>query len=388
MILWGAMLIPIVTVLILAIGYSKKLLWWEYLVILGTVPLLIWGAQATIEYNMTTATEMMGGYINHVEYHEYWKEWEHETCTQEYACGTDSEGNTEYCTEIYDCSHYEDHPEYWEAFDSNKASWSITKETFDSFVKLFGNKTFVNLDHSNHYDMTRSECVDGNEYDTNLPNPYTDNQIESTTVTHSYTNKVQASHSVFNFPTIDPKKTFVYNRPPIDGWHQDAIIGEAGPTKKEGERQLGIVNGILGHPSKVHVYVLVFHDKPRQSFIDQQAYWKNGNKNELNACVGVDKDYNIQWCDVFGWSKLEGLKFTMRDHIIDQKVLNLEEFGKWLYPQIQGKQIRRDMKEFDYLQVDPPTWAVILVYFLVLALCGFIAWFEVNSDLAEQQRDY
>jgi hypothetical protein len=228
--------------------------------------------------------------------------------------------------------------------------------------------------------------VDGNEYDTNIPNPYADDMIVATTVTHEYTNKVQASKSVFNFQPIDPTKTFVYNRPPFSGWHQDAIIGEAGPTKEQGELQLGIVNGVLGHPSKVHVYVLVYHDKTRQAFIDQQSYWKNGNKNELNVCVDVDKDYHIQWCDVFGWSKLEGLKFNMRDHIMGQKVLDLGEFGKWLYPQIEGKQVRRDMKEFDYLSIEPPTWAVLLVYFLVVVICVGIAWFEVSTDLAEQDR--
>ena len=168
MVIWGAMVIPFLAMLILGLFYSKKLVWWEYAIIILVPFFTIWITKVSVEMSQTAATEFLGGWITHVEYHEYWKEWEHETCSESYACGTDSKGNTEWCTRYYDCSHYTSHDPYWEAFDSNGSSWSITPAAFDQFVKLFGNKTFVNLDHAAHYDMSRSQCVDGNEYDTNI----------------------------------------------------------------------------------------------------------------------------------------------------------------------------------------------------------------------------
>lgn len=383
MVIWGAMLIPILAVFILGFFFSKKLVWWEYIIVLVIPFLVIWGTKAGVEMSQVAATEFLGGYITHVEYHEYWKDYYHETCYESYPCGTDSKGHIEYCTRSYDCSHYRDHDPYWEAFDSNGSSWQISEKTFDEFVKMFGNKTFVNLNHAVNYDMGRSRCVDGNEYDTNIPNPYTDDQLVITSRAHTYTNRVQNSRSIFNFPKVDPKKLNLYERPQVDGWNQNVVLGDAGPTRDAGEKTIGKLNGVLGKPSKARIYALVFKNRPIQAAYDQQAYWKNGHKNEIDICVGVNDVYQPQWSMVFGWTKEETLKADIRDHVMEQKTLDLGELGTWLYPKIQGKVIRRDFREFDYVTVDPPEWAVWLVYILTILLCGGIGWFEVAQDLPE-----
>jgi hypothetical protein len=69
---------------------------------------------------------------------------------------------------------------------------------------------------------------------------------------------------------------------------------------------------------------------------------------------------------------------------MDQKTLDLGELGTWLYPQIQGKIIRRDFREFDYVTIDPPTGWVMFAYIFTLLLCMGIGWFEVAQDLGEQ----
>lgn len=385
MVIWGAMVIPFLAMLILGLFFSKKLVWWEYAIIILVPMAAIAITKVTVEIAQVQATEYLGGWINHVEYHEYWKEWEHQTCSEQYECGTDSKGNPEYCTRYYDCSHYTDHSPYWQAFDSNGNSWQITVDGFNQFVKLFGNKTFVNLNHAVHADMSRSQCVDGNEYDTNLPNPYTDDQLVITSVTHGYTNRVQASRSVFNFPKVDPKALKLYDRAKISGWHQDVVLGDSGPSKDAGEKTIGKVDGLLGKASKARIYALVFKNRPMQAAFDQQAYWKNGNKNEVDICIGADDAYAVQWCRVFGWTKEETLKAAIQDHLMEQKVLDLGELGTWLYPQIQGKIIRRDFKEFDYVTIDPPAGAVWFAYIFTLLLCAGIGWFEVAQDLGEME---
>lgn len=377
MIIWGAMVIPILAMVVLAIFFSKKLAWPSYVVMI-LVPMAFIGiTKSLVDMAEIKATEYLGGYMIRAEFHEYWREWEHEICTEQYACGEDSEGNTEYCTRVYDCSHYEDHPEYWEAFDSNGHSWQIPKNSYDDFVKLFGNKAFVNLDHATHYDMSRSDCVDGNEYETHLIQPCQDSQLVITSVSHEYENKVQASKSVFNFPAVDPKALKLVDRPIPSAWHQDVILGDPGPTKAAGEAAIGKLDGTLGKASKARVYVIVFKDRPMQSAFDQQAYWKNGHKNEIDICIGVDKDYQVTWARVFGWTKMETLKADIESHLMGQKALDLGELGTWLYPKIQGKVIRRDFKEFDYVTIEPSPGWTIFAYIFTLCLCVFIGWLEL-----------
>ena len=101
---------------------------------------------------------------------------------------------------------------------------------------------------------------------------------------------------------------------------------------------------------------------------------------------GVDDEYHIQWSKCFGWTKEEALKSAIQDHLMDQKVLDLGELGTWLYPQIQGKVIRRDFREFDYITVDPPAWSVMFAYIFTLLLCMGIGWFEVVNDLGEMEQ--
>ncbi len=370
--IWGAMLIPVLAAIILALVYSRRLIWWEYLVILLVPAMFIMGMKSLTEFTQTKATEFLGGYIVQAEHHEHWNEWITQTCVRMVSCGTDSEGNTEYCPEAYDCSYCKDHPEYWELIDSNSNGWEVPRSTYDSYIVRWKTpQVFVNQHHSFY-------TIDGNEFFVHLPEVYSDEMIESTTVPHSYTNKVQASHSVFNFPVIDPKKVSVMERGGINAWHQECILGDAGPTKHAGDITIGKLNGMLGKASKVRVYVLVFKNKPRQSFIDQQAYWKNGHKNELDICVSVDNDYSVQWADVFSWSKEETLKFAIKDHLVGQKTLDLGELGTWLFDQVKGKVIRRDFREFDYLTIDPPMWTIVLTFVLVFVFCAVMGFVFVN----------
>ena len=64
------------------------------------------------------------------------------------------------------------------------------------------------------------------------------------------------------------------------------VRGDAGPTKAAGEKTIGKLDGTLGKASKARIYVLAFKNRPMQAAFDQQAYWKNGHKNEIDICVG------------------------------------------------------------------------------------------------------
>lgn len=373
--IWGAMLIPIIAVLILGFKFNKKLVWWEYVLIVALPALMIWGAKSICEASMVHCTEYWGSYLVRAEYHEHWNEYIHRTCTR--CGGYDDKGNCD-DWETYDCSYVDDHPQYWAVFDKAGNSWHVRREDFDRLCELWAPRTFVKL-HNPCY------TICGDMYVTNLPVTFNDGQLFTTTTAHSYENRIQASHSIFNYKEIskkDVKLKELYEHPSITGWHQDSVLGDAGPTKQHGEYFIGKVNGLLGASCKARFVVLMFKNKPIEISYEQEAYWKGGNKNEIEICIGIDNEYHPTWVRVFGWSKQEELKISIRDYIMKQKKLELGFFGDWLYGQVEGKIVRRDFREFKYLTVDPPAWVIMLVYFLTLAMCIGIGWFEVVNDVA------
>lgn len=375
MLIWAAMIIPIIALLILGFKYNSKLVWWEYVAIIAIPALMIWGAKSICESAQVHCTEYWGSFLTHAEYHEDWDEWITQTCVR--CGGYDDKGNCD-DWETYDCSYRQYHPEYWEVWNKAGDGWQVDKDSFEQLCLLWGSRNFVDLHH--HF-----YTKDGNEYETDLPVSYVYNQIIATTTEHSYENRVQASHSIFNYKEIkkkDAKLMGLYDHPPVNSFHQNCILGDA-PEKPSSEIAIGYVNAMLGSPSKVRFYALIFKNKPIEISYDQEAYWKGGNKNELEICVGVDDAYKPTWVRVFGWSKQEEVKINIRDFIMRQEVLNINDLSVCLYAQAEGRIIRRDFREFKYLTVDPPTWVVILVYFLTLLLCGGIGWFEVDSDVAE-----
>lgn len=375
MLIWGAAIIPFLTVLIMAWAYSKKLVWWEYLATLVLPILIIWGIKSGCESAQVRCTEYWGSYLTHAEYHEHWNEYIHRTC---YQCTSHNKDGM--CTGgyFYDCSYVEDHPAYWNVWNKENDAWPVSQDDFEKLCQMWGSRNFIKL---------KQPCytICGDMYETNLPVSYLDNQLIITTTSHSYENRIQASHSIFNYRYISKKDADaqgLYTHPLISGWYQPVILGDFGPswTKNSLEK----VNGMLGSPSKARFFVLIFKNKPIEISYDQEAYWKGANKNEIAICIGTGDNYSVNWVRPFGWSKQEELKLNIRDYLMSQKVLNLDDFGKWLYPLVQGKIIRRDFKEFKYLTVDPPTWATVLVYLLMLGICLWSVYFWVGIDLGEQ----
>jgi hypothetical protein len=372
--LWLALALPIVAAIVLAIFFSKKMHVLEF-VGLFAIPLVVVAiTRFSAESIMVTDTEYWGGYATQARYFEDWNEYIHQTCTRSYPCGSDSEGNTTYCTELYDCSYVAYHPEYWEFTDSNDETFGITQQQYLELVRRWNNQAFVDMGR-NYY------TNDGDAYVTNFDKVYEHSEI--TTMQHTYENRVQASHSIFNFPTFKPKQAKemqLFNYPPVNGYQQASVLGIGVPIPKEWDRAVELVNGHLGRKCKSRVYVLIWRDKPITTATNQQAYWKGGNKNELIVCISVDKDGRPQWCFPFGWTKLEGVKVNARDFVMKQKKLDVVPLANMLYKEIYPNILRRDFREFGYLVVDPPMWLVITVFMVVLLFCfGWGFWSATND---------
>lgn len=369
--IWFSLLIPTIVLIVLILKFNEKLVFPEVIgLVLAPIAIALI-CKYTCQYVQTKDIEFWGGWGRSAAYFEHWNEYIHQTCTRSYPCGSDSKGNTTYCTETYDCSYVADHPEYWQLNGSNGEELDITKGRFEELSKRWNNRSFVNM-HRNYY------TINGNKYNATWDNKR--ETLEPITSQHNWTNKVKASKSVFNFQPVDPKKYGLFEYPPItEGYRQINILGDSSTTTVKCNTDLSYWNAVLGAKKRMRVYILIFKDKPIEAGIEQQAYWKNGKKNEFVVTVGIDKEMNVRWCYVFSWSDIEQLKVDAKNLILNSRKLDLDLFIQWFSAESQKKFVKKNFHDFDYLSIDPPGWVVLLSIILAAITSIGIAIYSVKK---------
>ena len=93
--------IPFITALFLLIVFNKKMVWWEYVVLI--LPSILFALLTQIIMVSVNAqdTEYLGGYVTRITYYEPWDEMVRVSHTRRVPCGRDSNDNTIYRTETY-----------------------------------------------------------------------------------------------------------------------------------------------------------------------------------------------------------------------------------------------------------------------------------------------
>jgi len=385
-VIWFALVIPVITSVLLWKFYHKEVVWVELLAPLGVSVLCIGITQLIILRHQTSDVEYWGGIVTEAAYFEEWDETV--PCTHtEYCedCSTDSQGH-------YSCSSYacgtqhmfdvDHHSETWRAYNTNQEVFRISQAHFQYLRDRFGNQKFVDLNR----DYYR---IDGDKYIT-----VWDESVETaeiTTTKHHYENRVQASRSVFNFVPVtaeDVQKYSLYDYPPIRRpYTQNPVMGDAGPSHAEGERIIKLINGYLGRSKQVHVYVLIFKNQPRKAARYQEARWVGSNKNEFVIAIGIDDQYTVRWAEILSWTKSERLKTDTRYFIEEMDELDLAGLGRWLRPQLEASWQRREFKEFEYLRVKPPPWAIAVVFLITILVNGVVAVFVIKNTLKEERKN-
>lgn len=374
--IWLPLIIPALFSIAALVFFRKQVAFWEpFIPIAVTVIFIIFFKYIGVE-SLTKDTEYWGNYVTEIRYYEDWDEWIEQTCTREYPCGTDKDGNTEYCTETYDCSYREYHSEYWTMILNNGDELRISESYYNYLKRKFGNKSkFVDMNRDYYTD-------DGDMYSNEYPNTY--EAYEFYASKHTYENKVQASTSIFNYPDVtenDIKKYGLYDYPDVKDDKLSAILYPKGYKVTEAEqKKFDYINGMLGSSKKIRVWVCLYYNTDDKTGFMQEALWKRGNKNELITCIGIDKNGNINWVHVFGWSKEKIIDIETRDYVYSQKKLNLSEFGDWLFKEVNDKWVKTSFEEFEYLTIEPPSWAIILTWIVSLFACiGIYIWIILNN---------
>ena len=380
MVIWLALLIPIFAIIILYIFFYKKIAWWESSSMFLVILILVLCIKSCTELSLTNDTEYIQDYVVRVEYTEAWDEWVTETCTRECCCVTDSKGNTTCGTETYDCSHREYYPEYYTIIMASGISYDIDKQTWFRLINQFKSKPIFEDMHRDFYTQ------DGDRYYI-LWNKDV-NTIEYVVTSHTYENRIQASHSVLNFPEIDTSSIKYYdlkNYPKINNLIAPALLGD---DNKKIDAYINRSNSLYASKKQAKVFYLIFKDKPLESALTQEQYWKGGNKNEVNICIGIDKNRKIKWVYVFSWTKKDIVGIKIKDYINKKDVL-IDSTYKDIIDYSNNVIItdfeRRHFKEFSYLTVEPSNvaiiWTFIISFIITCGLSYFVIINEFDSNI-------
>jgi hypothetical protein len=365
--------------------------WWEYLLPFFGTAIFVIIIKAISFYSEVSDKEYWGSTLQKVEYYEYWETWVRKTCTERYACGTDSKGNTQYCTRLVDCSECEEHPAYWKAYDDQGNDWRVDKATYTKLQKQWKSReNFVEMDRDID---DHGRCgQDGDMFFITWDkNPLSS---ENSTFEHSYKNKVQASRSTFNYSKVTKKeaeKAGLYDYPDVSGetLRQNSILGldrVTLPKEKEGQQLMEYFNGYHGPKDKARVFVLLFNGNPMSIAKKQEAYWIGGNKNELVICIGLQKNTDkISWVYPFSWTDNKRILVDTREDIANMKNLDLVEMSHVLDNVISGNFRYKEFEDFDYLTVDTPRWALWTSFCIAVFLSLGISWWSTTNEYEEEE---
>lgn len=371
------MLIPIIAVIVLAIGFKKKIAPLEYALVF-LIPILgIVIAKCVSVYSQTRATEYWNSYLVWAEYVEPWSTWDEETCERCTETCTGS-GDDEVCTETcveYDCSHCDESGPSWTAWDNLGRSYGISQDHFERLCKIWGKREFVELDR---YIVKHFGCgVDGDEYVTSHDGVFEHTQPVCTQ--HTYENRVRSSKSIFNFQKVDKKDVAAYglvDYRPADLFNYNPIFGIVNDSAS---KRLTWWNAHLGSQKQVHMNIIVFQNKTISAAEMQRSYWKGGNKNEFILCIGIDNNYKIQWTKVISWTEVEILKLKVERSVANME-FNLPAIVDTMAVNVRNEFKRKEFKDFKYISIEPTPTATIVAFIVTLILTVGLSIFSVCNE--------
>ena len=366
-------IIPFLVSVFLLFFFRKKVVWWEYIVMIA-IPIVVSIVirLIMISYN-NTDIEYLGDYITKVRHYDDWDEWVHRTCTRTYKSGNTTR------TQTYDCSYRRYHPERWTYFNSKGEEYPVYyKEDFELIKNKFGTS-------ANFVDMKRRYYrIDGDAQD------YYWNKTEQTAYTvtepHTYKNKIQNSRSVFGFEEINKKQAHalgLYDYPYIEHNDQLSVLSDSIKVDDKSIDAVKYVNGMYGRKYQFRLYVLLFpYDKGIEISELQRSYWVGGNKNELVVCLGIKDNTHVGWCNAFCWSDSPKLELVTEQYFTEKDTLDIVAYTKVVREGLErGDWQRKEFNDFDYIRPELSGGQNIALLIILLLYNIGISIFIVINDL-------
>lgn len=377
------LLIPIILAVMLLIFFPKKTTWWEYcLLIIPSILMFFIIKYAIISYEESD-TEYLGNYITKVTYYQPWNEYIHRTCHHIHKCGKAT------ISIPYDCSYVDEHPEQYTYTLNNGNEVYTTKEDFIGIKRFWKTKPKFRELNRHYYRK------DGDAYDTQ----WDGNKMYCGTRTfaESYTNKINASHSIFKLKDIsysEAKAYKLFNYPTLEtDYAQQAQVLGLNKKDARGCQMIKYINGRYGKEYQFRTYILIFYNRPQTIAEKQRSYWEGGNKNEFIVCLSIDSLTNkVEWCEPFSWQDNPLLEVKTRQYFLSNPNFNLYLYGCWLEENIKGNWHRKQFDKFDYINVDLSEtqykWLIIFIAFYNISMSIYVVMNKyVNEDVKKIKKD-
>lgn len=373
-----------ISCLILIIGLilfakNKQIAIWEWL-LSALVAFAVSGMFHAIAFHgMTADEEIWSGKVVLAKQYSAWKEYYEEAIyrteyyedEEEY---TDSEGNrkTRSVTksrQVFD--HWESrrrwHNEYFRLYSNISTEYGVGKDEYHDVVRQFSNPTIA-VQGDRRTGEHNSRMIDGdpNDYETRPNNGITVPVIDQ----RSFVNRIKAAPTVFSYGKVDPKEP-VYNYPLVNNWRRsDRLMGVA--SSQLNQRLWDEMNARLGPLRQVNVIMVGFKDMSIDVAMIQEAKWVGGKKNDMVICYGINGNTNMaDWVHVFSWSEREDCKSNLRDIVLQNPINN--NMIPLIEKEILLNFVRKDWHKFDYITIEPPTWAYVW-FFVVLGITQAGIW--------------
>ena len=326
-------------------------------------------------HNKTTDIETWSGRITSVEHWPEWVERWEEMHTESYPCGTDSNGNTTYCTRIYYTTEYDRHREKWQAnlnFGALNEQYEITYDFYLQVKKELGGTIITDGIQPFHHNGTFYNG-DNNRYVTINSTGY----LHPVNIKRSFNNKVKATPNLFQFLKV-PTNIVVYGYPQNADWNQsDRLLGTANVLIDL--LPFDQLNSRLGPNKRVNVIMVGMGNKDSVYGQYQQAKWIGGKKNDLVITFGGgSKTEPAKWAYVFGWTEQDIVKRNIETLLLTNPINN--SLLPKIEQEIQKNYIIKDWKKFDYIKVSPPGWVYwVYVILTILIQLGLHIWILNNE---------
>lgn len=366
--------IPIVVGAVLWVK-DKEVTWWEWLAGSGIAFVMAIIFHAMSFYAMTSDIETWSGQVTTATFHPWWKE--RYTATETYYTGTGK--NRTAHTRIV--TRYREHHEHW--------TCDTTLGGVGDGLTFFG---IGGISKSKYEEISRLfECPpiktgawksglcagDSNIY---VVKNKSGHVIPVTTI-KGWTNKVQASPSVFKFAEVPESiKVFEYPKNP-SAWQSGRLLGTARCIDIYAWDQM---NSRLGPTKKVNVIMIGF-PAGSESMLGQyqQAKWLGGKKNDLVITYSGSPGMVPEWVFAFGWTEQEIVKRNLEAIIgkiaIDTAVIPLIE------EEVSTNYIIKDWDKFDYLGIEPPGWSYIVFILVMAAAQGGFYFFAHHNEFKTRE---
>lgn len=371
--MWFFYLFAAVPIIVGAILWLKnrQIVWVEWLggsAIALAVAILF---QIVSVCGMTRDTETWSGKIVKAVHFPEWIEEYQQMHTQTH---TDSKGNTH--TTTYYTTEHRTHHKHWESYDTLEREHSIDQNKFNEIQMNFGGVLIPETPRKSGFDGG-DPCI----YVANNTTGY----IYPVTCTKSWENRVKAAPSLFSY-TQPPRTVPVFEYPKnSDPFVSGRLLGNAAYDVSilEWDR----MNARLGPYKKVNVILIGFVGQDSQVAHYQESKWIGGKKNDLVLC------YGNKWSYVFGWTEQEIVKKNLQTILLNEKID--DSIIPAIEEEIRNNYTIKNWHKFDYIKVNPPTWAyIVYIIIVILTQTGFYLFAHMNSfnkdgyDCGTSLRDY